>query len=60
MSDKPKSNANFMPMRSAPKAKPDPEEPVADKDFFDRLIKKASRKAAKPDGKTSESPTDAD
>ena len=35
-------------------------EPVADKGFFDRLVKKASQPTAKPDGKTSASPSDGD
>ncbi len=51
-----KSGANFLPT-PAPKAKP---EPVADKGFFDRLIKRASRPTGKPDGKTSASQSDGD
>lgn len=46
-----KSGTAFLPARGA-KAKP---EPMADKGFFDRLVKKASRPTAKPDGKTSAS-----
>ena len=51
-----KSHAAFLPGASK-KNKP---EPVADKGFFDRLIKKASRPTGKPDGKTSASPSDGD
>ena len=49
--EKKTSGANFLPAKGK-KAKP---EPVADKGFFDSLVKRASQPTGKPDGKTSAS-----